>query len=160
MADQEYPSDFPGDQTQPTAEILKALNNLKSEPPPEVPTPTEYGALTAQAKEKPHNPETWRRLIDVAENTGEIEKIRAAFDALLQQYPNTVCDTRVSLVPSLIIFSVFGTNCVHQSFSQRLVNVRRSRRPVQKIPENFALSRLVEVLLDLCSVRFICSNIL
>ncbi|KAF9460965.1 hypothetical protein BDZ94DRAFT_1238063 [Collybia nuda] len=87
--DQEYPSDFTGDQTQPTAEILNALNNLKSEPPPEIPTPTEYDALTAQAKEKPHNPEIWRRLIDVAENTGEIEKIRAAFDALLQQYPNT-----------------------------------------------------------------------
>lgn len=102
MADQEYPSDFPGDQTQPTAEILNVLNNLKSEPPPEVPTLTEYDALTAQAKEKPHNPETWRRLIDVAENTGEIEKIRAAFDALLQQYPNTVCDTRVSLVQSFV----------------------------------------------------------
>lgn len=95
--DQEYPSDYTGDQTQPTADILSALNSLKSEPPLEVPTPTEYDAFTAQAKEKPHNPEIWRRLIDVAENTGEIEKIRAAFDALLQQYPNTVCDTSASL---------------------------------------------------------------
>jgi hypothetical protein len=102
MAEHEYSSEYPGDQTQPTAEILNALNAVKSEPPADITTPTEYDALTAQVREKPHNPEAWRRLIDVAENTGEIEKIRAAFDALLQQYPNTVCDTRVFLVRSFV----------------------------------------------------------
>ncbi|RDB20367.1 mRNA 3'-end-processing protein RNA14 [Hypsizygus marmoreus] len=82
--------EFAGDQTQPTAEILNALNSVKSEPQPDsLPTPTEYEALTAQLKQNPHNPEGWRRLIDLAENSGEIEKIRASFDALLQQYPNT-----------------------------------------------------------------------
>lgn len=105
--------DHPGDQTQPTPEILAALNNVanspvKSEPPPEVLTPTEYDALTAQLNEKSHNPEGWRRLVELAESSGEIEKIRATFDALLKQYPNTVCDP-VSIHPSLVFLTTFDT---------------------------------------------------
>ena len=100
-------SDFVGDKTEPTDEILntlKALNNssnsVKSEPQLDNLLPgssssarpaSEYDVLTAQLKEKPHSPEGWRRLIDIAEQSGDIEKIRAAFDALLQTYPNTVC---------------------------------------------------------------------
>lgn len=52
---------------------------------------SEYDALFARLKEKPHDPEGWRRLVDHAESNGEIDKIRAAYDALLKQYPNTVC---------------------------------------------------------------------
>ncbi|KAF8999433.1 hypothetical protein BDQ17DRAFT_1361005 [Cyathus striatus] len=37
----------------------------------------------------PHDPAAWRKLINIAEGTGEIDKIRAAYDALLRQYPNT-----------------------------------------------------------------------
>ncbi|EDR13145.1 uncharacterized protein LACBIDRAFT_245406 [Laccaria bicolor S238N-H82] len=81
--------EHPGDQTQPTAEILNALNIIKSEPQKDLPPPTEYEALTAQLLEKPHNPENWRRLVNVAESTGDIEKIKTTFDSLLKQYPNT-----------------------------------------------------------------------
>ena len=52
---------------------------------------SEYDALFSRLKEKPHDPEGWRRLVDNAESSGEIDKIRAAYDALLKQYPNTVC---------------------------------------------------------------------
>ncbi|KAG6910176.1 hypothetical protein DXG01_012625 [Tephrocybe rancida] len=79
-----------GDQTQPTEEILNALNAVKNESQQEeLPTPTEYEALTAELKQRPHNPGGWRRLVDMAENSGDIDKVRASFDALLQQYPNT-----------------------------------------------------------------------
>ncbi|KAJ7031146.1 Suf-domain-containing protein [Mycena alexandri] len=40
-------------------------------------------------KEHPHDPENWKRLIDVAESSGDIPRIREAYDALLKQYPNT-----------------------------------------------------------------------
>ncbi|KAF8632394.1 hypothetical protein AX17_004835 [Amanita inopinata Kibby_2008] len=50
---------------------------------------SEFDALFAKLKEKPHDPEGWRRLVDHAEQSGDIEKIRAAFDGLLKQYPNT-----------------------------------------------------------------------
>jgi cleavage stimulation factor subunit 3 len=56
-----------------------------------VPPPSEYDALTVQLLQSPHQPDTWRRLVNVAEATGDISKISAAYDALLKQYPNTVC---------------------------------------------------------------------
>ncbi|KAG5641047.1 hypothetical protein DXG03_006292 [Asterophora parasitica] len=84
------PDNYTGDQTQPSEDILNALQAMNSEPQAEpVPAPTEYEALATELKEMPHNPESWRRLIDVAENSGDITKVRASFDALLQQYPNT-----------------------------------------------------------------------
>ncbi|KAG5340689.1 hypothetical protein C0989_000732 [Termitomyces sp. Mn162] len=50
---------------------------------------TEYEALSAQLKQQPHDPNAWKRLISLAEESGNLDKIRASFDALLQQYPNT-----------------------------------------------------------------------
>ncbi|KAG6841341.1 hypothetical protein C0991_012166 [Blastosporella zonata] len=83
-------SDESMDDQKPTEEILQALNTVKSEPLQEqLPTLTEYDALTAELKQRPHNPSSWRRLIDLAENSGDIEQVRKSFDALLQQYPNT-----------------------------------------------------------------------
>ncbi|KAK6971578.1 hypothetical protein R3P38DRAFT_3496275 [Favolaschia claudopus] len=37
----------------------------------------------------PHDPETWKRFIDVAETGGDGAQIREAYEALLKQYPNT-----------------------------------------------------------------------
>lgn len=94
----DFSAEYPGDSTQPSDEILRALNSLsptKIEPSQaqlERPPPTEYEALTTQLKEKPLNPEAWRRLVDLAEQSGDLSKIRETYDALLKQYPNTVCD--------------------------------------------------------------------
>jgi cleavage stimulation factor subunit 3 len=101
--EQEYSAS--DDRTEPTNEILNVLNqlnsqnnqtNIKAEPLdnvlPSAPPPTEYDALIIDLKEKPHNPERWRRLVELAEQSGEIDKVRASYDALLLQYPNTVCD--------------------------------------------------------------------
>ncbi|KAF8631737.1 hypothetical protein AX15_002220 [Amanita polypyramis BW_CC] len=57
--------------------------------PTVVPSMSEFDVSLARLKEKPHDPEGWRRLVDFAESSGDIDKIRAAFDALLKQYPNT-----------------------------------------------------------------------
>ncbi|KAJ6507234.1 hypothetical protein C8R47DRAFT_966772 [Mycena vitilis] len=43
----------------------------------------------AQLKEYPHDPETWKLLLDAAETSGDIARICEAYDALLSQYPNT-----------------------------------------------------------------------
>ncbi|KAJ6544221.1 hypothetical protein B0H19DRAFT_1076360 [Mycena capillaripes] len=48
-----------------------------------------YDALMARLQESPHDPESWKRLVDMAETSGEIVRIREAYDALLRQYPNT-----------------------------------------------------------------------
>ncbi|KAF8173783.1 hypothetical protein K438DRAFT_1610401 [Mycena galopus ATCC 62051] len=54
-----------------------------------IPPPSDYDALMARLKESPHDPESWKRLVDVAETSGDIPRIREAYDALLKQYPNT-----------------------------------------------------------------------
>ncbi|EKM76104.1 hypothetical protein AGABI1DRAFT_45409 [Agaricus bisporus var. burnettii JB137-S8] len=48
-----------------------------------------FDALLADLKERPHNPDGWRQLVEMAEQSGEAEKIRTTFDILLKQYPNT-----------------------------------------------------------------------
>jgi cleavage stimulation factor subunit 3 len=53
-------------------------------------TTSSFDALFAELKEHPHNPDGWRRLVEIAESSGESERIRTIFDALLRQYPNTV----------------------------------------------------------------------
>ncbi|KAF8972103.1 hypothetical protein BDZ97DRAFT_1783153 [Flammula alnicola] len=96
VADDDSYMDYAGgDQTQPTSEILSALSvnsPVKTEPSsqtePQLPPPSEYETLTAQLADSPHNPDGWRRLIRVAEDSGDIEKISATYDALLKQYPN------------------------------------------------------------------------
>lgn len=83
------------DQAQQSSEILNVLAAMNSPMRTDLPTsmpppPSEYDRFNEQLKENPHNPEVWRRLVDVAENSGDIEKISATYDALLKQYPNTV----------------------------------------------------------------------
>ncbi|KAJ6463707.1 Suf-domain-containing protein [Mycena vitilis] len=53
------------------------------------PAHSEYDALMARLKELPHDPESWKHLVDLAETSGDIARIREAYDALLARYPNT-----------------------------------------------------------------------
>ncbi|PPR07843.1 hypothetical protein CVT24_002988 [Panaeolus cyanescens] len=86
-AAEDYTEDA-GDQTQPAEDIMNTIASLKSEPPP-----SEYESLTAELDQNPHNVDAWRRRVRVAEESGDIEKISATYDALLKQYPNTTTTT-------------------------------------------------------------------
>jgi cleavage stimulation factor subunit 3 len=84
-----------------------------------VPPPSEYDALNVRLLQNPHQPEIWRRLVNVAEATGEISKISAAYDALLKQFPNTVCGGLVHFRfffcrSPLDLCSGFGSNPIYQ----------------------------------------------
>ena len=87
---------MPGDDSY--AEDLKPLSALNTtipvkteEAPQSLEPPSEYDLLAKQVVDTPHDHDAWRRFIDVAEDTGDIDKISAAYDALLKQFPNTVC---------------------------------------------------------------------
>ncbi|TFK28593.1 mRNA 3'-end-processing protein RNA14 [Coprinopsis marcescibilis] len=87
-------SQFAGDLTQPTEEILAAIHNsngsIKDEPQvSSVPPPSEFDALFARLTENPQNTEGWRRLVELANNSGEIATVQQAYDELLKHYPNT-----------------------------------------------------------------------
>lgn len=83
-----------GDKTRSTAKIFAFLSqndntNIKTEP--ESSSTTEFNALFSKlTNESPHNPDGWRKLIDLATNSGQISKIQLAYDELLKHYPNTV----------------------------------------------------------------------
>ncbi|KAL0060538.1 mRNA 3'-end-processing protein rna14 [Marasmius tenuissimus] len=50
---------------------------------------TGFEALQQRLRDDPHDTESWKRLVASAEESGETEKIRTAYDLLLQQYPHT-----------------------------------------------------------------------
>lgn len=95
------------DKTQPTDEILNALRQLnpntfphvqngsqsvqspiKQEPTP--PPPSEWEQLREQLGKKPYDADGWLRLVDLAEDSGDLEKIKQTYEGLLESYPNTV----------------------------------------------------------------------
>jgi len=49
-----------------------------------------FDALYADLQEKPLNAEGWKRLVSMAEASGDMNKIKRAYDGLLVVYPNTV----------------------------------------------------------------------
>ncbi|KAK7438024.1 mRNA 3'-end-processing protein rna14 [Stygiomarasmius scandens] len=63
--------------------------NNNSDQVEHVPAPTEFDSLNAHLQEHPFDTEAWRRFLACAEDSGETEKIRVAYEALLKQYPNT-----------------------------------------------------------------------
>ncbi|KAF7984888.1 hypothetical protein HWV62_10883 [Athelia sp. TMB] len=103
------PQDDNGNDTVPTEETQKVLEELdtvvtapnsqenvvtpkqefkeeKKTPPPQL---SEWQLLLDRLRDSPHDPEGWNRLVDLAENSGTLEEIKATYDALLEVYPNT-----------------------------------------------------------------------
>ncbi|KAN0098123.1 Suppressor of forked protein (Suf) domain containing protein [Tylopilus felleus] len=97
------------DKTQPAEEILNVLNALNPKTisnatqnghgPDLVPQdmsqdshqdpPSEWHALREKLREHPQDPEGWNKLVDIAENAGDLEQIKQTYEALLETYPNT-----------------------------------------------------------------------
>ncbi len=68
----------------------------KEEPPqpapvtvPEEPV-SEWDALRASLRENAHETEGWNKLVRLVEDSGDLEKIKEAYESLLKMYPNTV----------------------------------------------------------------------
>ena|SRR6267154_3791752 len=117
-------SDFNGDKTQPTENILNALNTLtqtttqnghEQSPAQQVnaeqdtqneEASSEWHVLREKLREHPHDPEGWNRLVDLAEARGDIEQIKQTYEALLEVYPNTVCIFQPCVRQSLIYVAI------------------------------------------------------
>lgn len=56
---------------------------------PEEPV-SEWDALRTSLRENPYNIEGWNKLVRLAEDSGDLEKIKDAYESLLKMYPNTV----------------------------------------------------------------------
>ncbi|KAL0572097.1 mRNA 3'-end-processing protein rna14 [Marasmius crinis-equi] len=58
------------------------------------PTATEFETLQERVGNNPHDTKSWRKLVAYARESEDMQKVRAAYDALLEQYPNTTDSTR------------------------------------------------------------------
>ncbi|KAI0637539.1 Suf-domain-containing protein [Trametes polyzona] len=60
---------------------------VKQDPTP--PPQSEWDRLRAQLREKPVDADGWLKLVDLAEDSGDIEKIKNTYEGMLETYPNT-----------------------------------------------------------------------
>lgn len=79
--------------TQPNSQEQQDID-IKSEPTP--PPQSEWDQLRAQLREKPVDADGWLKLVDLAEESGDIEKIKETYEGMLETYPNTVGILRTS----------------------------------------------------------------
>ncbi|KAJ7226640.1 hypothetical protein B0H12DRAFT_1148987 [Mycena haematopus] len=61
----------------------------------------------ARLKESPHDPESWKRLIDVAESSGDIPRIREAYDALLAHDAEELLNKFLRTSPSVELWKFY-----------------------------------------------------
>lgn len=78
-------------QTTDTQDLTDA-GNMKTEPT-DSSTPTvttEWDTVRADVRANPYDTSLWTRFIDMSEESGDAEKIKEAYEAVLEQYPNSV----------------------------------------------------------------------
>lgn len=89
------PQPQPQPQSQPQSQPppVSVLPKEESQPPtavvPGEPV-SEWDALRTSLRESPHDTEGWNKLVRLAEDSGDLEKIKEAYECLLKMYPNTV----------------------------------------------------------------------
>jgi len=71
---------------------LVDMGDMKTEPA-DSSTPTgttEWDTVRANVRANPYDTSLWTRLVEMSEETGDAEKIKEAYEAVLEQYPNSV----------------------------------------------------------------------
>lgn len=81
----------PNSQTSQDPPQSTSVPALEPTPPPQ----SEWDQLRARLREKPVDADGWQKLVDLAEDSGDIEKIKETYEGMLETYPNTVRTTRV-----------------------------------------------------------------
>lgn len=75
--------------TQPNSQDPPRPTSIPA-PEPTPPPQSEWDQLRAQLREKPVDADGWQKLVDLAEDAGDIEKIKDTYEGMLETYPNTV----------------------------------------------------------------------
>lgn len=106
---------------------------------------SEWSLKLKNAEDHPYSESAWNALLDFAEESSDLEKIKEAYEALLQKYPNTV---RIISMPFNLISrdpkpmppcfrpKVVCTDIIFESFSDKSSHVSIRRRLVRPILEN------------------------
>ncbi|KAH9045764.1 hypothetical protein EDB85DRAFT_1908267 [Lactarius pseudohatsudake] len=73
---------------QPTPVLAKEESQPTPVTAPEEPV-SEWDALRASLRENPHDTEGWNKVVRLVEDSGDLERIKEAYESLLKMYPNT-----------------------------------------------------------------------
>jgi Suppressor of forked protein (Suf) len=91
---------------------------VKTESPPV----SEYESLQAHLTQNRYDTSAWNKLVDLAEQSGDLAKVKQAYESLLQAYPNTVRLFFLYIVCIFVLSDSYG--CEIGSFSSLLFEGR------------------------------------
>lgn len=93
---------------------------------------SEWDVLRAQLRESPLNPDGWLKLVELTEDSGDLEKIKETYEALLQTYPNTVCILFFRVLCRLVlnILPVFNSRAL--KFATLITSLTRPLSPLYR----------------------------
>lgn len=96
MQDEEAQHDTAPNDSQKTDVVDPEVEPVASQSPQD--PPSEWEVLRARVRSKPADSDSWLKLVDVAIESGQYERVNEAYEALLEAYPNTVRVAFVLLV--------------------------------------------------------------
>jgi hypothetical protein len=113
---QPQPQSQPQSQPPPVSVLPKEESQPTTAVVPGEPV-SEWDALRTSLRESPHDTEGWNKLVRLAEDSGDLEKIKEAYEYLLKMYPNTVRNLQ-SVVKHVLtrLRPVVCSNSLSQSF--------------------------------------------
>lgn len=109
---------------------------------------SEWSIKLKNAEDHPYSESAWNALLDFAEESSDLEKIKEAYEALLQKYPNTVRIIPMSFnsisrepkpMPPCFRPKVDCTDIIFEPFSDKSSHVSIRRRLVRPIFENICV---------------------
>jgi hypothetical protein len=118
FASKPEPQPQPQPQPQPVSVLPKEEPQPATAVVPGQPV-SEWDALRTSLHESPHDTEGWNKLVRLAEDSGDLERIKEGYESLLKMYPNTVRNLR-SVVNYVLTRSrpVVRSNSLSQPFSR------------------------------------------
>ncbi len=115
------PDPEPQPQPQPQSPPVSALPKEEPQTPAAVvpgESVSDWDALRTSLRESPHDTEGWNKLVRLAEDSGDLENIKEAYESLLKMYPNTVRNLQ-SVVKNVLLTRLRPVVCSN-SISQPL----------------------------------------
>ena len=93
---------------------------------------SEWDTTRAQLRESPLNPDGWLKLVELAEDSGDLEKIKETYEALLQTYPNTVCNLSCRVLFHLILNTLTIFVSLALKFATLITSLTRRLSPLYR----------------------------
>ena len=112
------------------ATLVPAIPGTKIE---QTDTPqSEWDTVRAQLRESPLNPDGWLKLVELAEDSGDLEKIKETYEALLQTYPNTVRNLFYCVLFHLILNTLAIFVSLALKFATLITSLTRHLSPLYR----------------------------